>query len=134
MENLTNLTKTSVIERVYAEGNLTSEEVLQLLNNKEDLVAKKSIISELLDKEQITVFEAELLLNNENNFQRLDPLPITYPMPHKTTDGRVPYHELCGCTICNCVMGNKLVDPNMNSNINTTNTFEGTFTFNKTIS
>lgn len=39
---------------------------------------------------------------------------------------KVPYYEICGCEVCNCTIGNRMVEPNLweSSNTNTTSTIE----------
>lgn len=83
-------------------------------------MTKEKIIEKLLKEKNITTEEAVVLLKEKslavNGFMDL----ISYP---KRKDNKVPYNEICGCTICGCSMGNKLVEPGNSGNFYTDNTF-----------
>lgn len=80
---------------------------------------KAKIVERLLEEKSITAEEAVVLLTEKAQigFQQFTPNTII------GGDGKVPYHEICGCSVCHCVMGNKMVDPNGSGNWQTDNTF-----------
>lgn len=78
--------------------------------------SKDRIVERLLENKHITTEEAIILLKeNQIGFKQ-------FPVNITPATGKVPYHTICGCDVCHCVMGNKLVDPerSQKSNIHTT--------------
>lgn len=80
---------------------------------------KDKIVERLLEDKHITAEEAVILLKERTpiGFQQFTPNTLI------AGDGKVPYHTICGCDICHCVMANKMVDPNGSGNWHTDNTF-----------
>lgn len=79
---------------------------------------KDKIVERLLKEESITIEEAVVLLKEKQQigFQQFPPAPIV-------TTQLVPYHTICGCDVCNCTIGNRLVYPSSSGNYITDNTF-----------
>lgn len=70
------------------------------------------IVERLLEEKHISAEEAIILLKGGttlNGFMDIGSAPVR-------TDGKVPYHTICGCDVCHCVMGNKMVDIDSSGN------------------
>jgi len=68
----------------------------------------------------------------EQTYEKVEDIPIwtsnewwkgngTITVPNGTGD-LVPYHTICGCEVCGCTMGNKMVSPRLFHYPNTFNT------------
>lgn len=75
---------------------------------------KDKIVERLLEEGSITAKEAIILLKETEVFSK------TLPYKDMRNNEKVPYHEICGCTICNCTLANTLVDPNSSGNYSIT--------------
>ena len=84
-----------------------------------NMKSKDKIVERLLEEKAITAEEAVVLLKERTpiGFQQFTPNTLI------GTDGKVPYHTICGCDICHCVNANKMVDPNSSGNWIIDNTF-----------
>lgn len=71
------------------------------------MTKKDEIVDRLLKEGHITSKEAILLLKEKEVIQQFPSFPFGTP----NSNGKVPYHEICGCDVCNCINANKMVDP-----------------------
>ena len=78
---------------------------------------KDKIVERLLENKHITVEEAIVLLKeNQIGFKQ-------FPVSTPPMNGMVPYHTICGCSACYCVIGNKMVDPESSGGVQRVNTY-----------
>lgn len=73
-------------------------------------MSKTKIVQRLLDKGQINAEEAIQLLKEAPIVQHFGE-KVLYPKVQEINQ-KVPYSTICGCAVCNCIMANKMVDPN----------------------
>ena len=71
---------------------------------------KDKIVERLLENKHITTEEAVILLKETQ---------VGFPVNIAPATGKVPYHTICGCDVCHCVTGNKMVDVESSQKINT---------------
>jgi len=72
---------------------------------------KAKIVERLIKEKHITVEEAVVLLVEKQSIGLTQ-----FPSQPIRSDGKVPYHTICGCDVCHCVIGNKMVDPDRSGN------------------
>lgn len=82
------------------------------------MVTKDKIVERLLENKTITTEEAVILLKEKTNLQEFKQFPVNLLPPRE-----VPYHTICGCDICHCVMANKMVNPDSSGNFNIDTTY-----------
>ena len=91
------------------------------------MMTKDKIVERLLDNKAITTKEAVVLLReNQTGFKQ-------FPSSTPPANGKVPYHTICGCDVCYCIVGNKMVDPESSGGLQkmNTHTTSSTDTFNQ---
>lgn len=103
--------------KLFKSNNISENDFKQLTNPLTcGAEQSKIIILGLFKKELITQEETLQCLNPKERYQRQNTIIIN-TTPASDNSGKpnfVPYHTICGCTVCNCVMGNRLVDSTMN--------------------
>ena len=120
-----------ILIRILVNEKITKEQ-FDFLSNDYNIQTKKYCdqITELARVGIIDTKEAAtLIVGEESRETNLSP-----SIPERNNSaGLVRYHEICGCSVCHCIMANKLVDPNLKYTISTTSTGV-TFDENKTTS